>query len=311
MPQERDEKGRFAHSASIAADKATAALRRQDITRSSIKTLELSDDMKYVKAMNSHSTIAKKLEVSARLSDAVAKDLRKSGRDDRLADDYVRRAEEMRRVAAFHKKAADAHAEAALQKRADEQGEIDWRPIETIPEDYYTYSADRWVEVNEQMRDAHGRWMSVESGCESAAEETMRNVETIHPKLLAATKSFKFVATPCEDDTHWAKVYNDPSFKAVATGGDGTVTVYNAKPVSAGIVAHECGHNLAKELWGTTTPGGEYAVVQREEMPVSPNATRNKAEDFAEACRLYSTNKQRLIAHFPKKYEALRRLLDG
>jgi Mlc titration factor MtfA (ptsG expression regulator) len=53
----------------------------------------------------------------------------------------------------------------------------------------------------------------------------------------------------------------------------------------------------------------EYGQAQQIEDPVSDYGTNNPAEDFAEACEMYTTDSEILQEKFPAKFAALDKLL--
>ena len=118
-------------------------------------------------------------------------------------------------------------------------------------------------------------------------------------RLWKSTHTIVFSTQANSEDPKWRKEYNDPTFKSVATGGDGFVIVYNSD-LSFANTSHEFGHNLATKVFGSTTPyvNSEYGQAQKKEHPVTEYGAKNKAEDFAEACKLYTTRKEYLKKNF-------------
>jgi len=139
--------------------------------------------------------------------------------------------------------------------------------------------------------------------------------ELLPQQILATTKRIVYTLQPNRHDAFWAVQYNTPGFKSAATGGDGTIAVYNGKSVSQSTLAHESGHNFATKVYGTTTPkpGSKYGIAQQLESPVTPYGANSSSEDFAEAVKLYSKNevsRKAFKATHPKKFEALEELLE-
>ncbi|VTT96576.1 hypothetical protein : Uncharacterized protein OS=Pirellula staleyi (strain ATCC 27377 / DSM 6068 / ICPB 4128) GN=Psta_0911 PE=4 SV=1 [Gemmataceae bacterium] len=143
--------------------------------------------------------------------------------------------------------------------------------------------------------------------------------------LWKANKAVVFTGQANKDDSHWQREYKNPHHVSAATGGDGTICVYNGGAMPADMFAHEAGHNLAKMAWNSTQPprDSEYGRAQAAEPPVSGYGANSPAEDFAEACRAYlvrgsagpatdppsAVNREELAARFPKKYAAVERVI--
>jgi hypothetical protein len=150
-----------------------------------------------------------------------------------------------------------------------------------------------------------------------AAAQTIANMAAgdVPPALWAATGRVIHTAQKNGKDDYWRAKYKNFT-ESAATGGDGTTVVYSAAPAGADILTHEGGHNLAKQVWGKTTPasGSEYAKAYVAEKPVTAYAENSAAEDFAEAVRMYAESdllRNTLKARFPKKYQAVHNLLKG
>lgn len=142
--------------------------------------------------------------------------------------------------------------------------------------------------------------------------------DRLAPALWDATHRVIFSPARNKDDHVWEQRYGIKDFKSHATGGDGTVVVYNGEPTDRDNFAHESGHNLATKVWGNTTPPvwkepSAYAQAQKAEKPVTDYGKSSPSEDFAEAVRLYSSpvGHGRLQRGFPKKYAALKELLGA
>lgn len=131
--------------------------------------------------------------------------------------------------------------------------------------------------------------------------------------LWNANKEVIFSTQKSQEDEHWAKTYNMASFTSKATGGDGRIVFYSGRQADPETFAHESGHNLATKTFGTVTPtaSSAYGKAQKAEGPVSSYAKNSKAEDFAEAARLYATDAPKLQASSPQKYAAIKELISG
>jgi hypothetical protein len=145
------------------------------------------------------------------------------------------------------------------------------------------------------------------------AAETIVSILTkeFPPILLQASKRIVFTTQKNKDDPKWRVLYNNPKHVTTATGEGGTICSYAGRGLTPGLFSHESGHNLASQLWGTATPppDSEYGAAQKEEGPVSPYGGNSPAEDFAEACGLFMTERQEFKQKFPKKYRAVGRIL--
>jgi hypothetical protein len=149
-----------------------------------------------------------------------------------------------------------------------------------------------------------------------AAAYTLAEIarDELPPKLLWATARIVFTSQKNKDDGYWAKAYETPGFESAATGGHGTMVVYNGNGVLVGTVAHESGHNLAQRLWNSNDPDpqSEYGRAQQAEPPVTSYGAKSPAEDFADAVKLYCSGyRDNLKREFPLKYAALEKLLGG
>jgi hypothetical protein len=149
------------------------------------------------------------------------------------------------------------------------------------------------------------------------ADSVLALVAPIPEKLWAATRHVVLASGENKDDAHWQEKYNDPNHLSVATGGDGTVCVYRGLTLAQSTFAHESGHGLAVQEWGTTFPPGDspYGQAQRVEGPVSfyAQSSGSSAEDFAEAVRRYADPsefwRQQFREKFPQKFAAVEAML--
>jgi hypothetical protein len=92
------------------------------------------------------------------------------------------------------------------------------------------------------------------------------------------------------EDAYWAKAYKIEGFKSVATGGDGNIVVYDQKPMAADTFVHEAGHNMAKAIYGKTTPPPESDFGKISTPSPTPYGRSSRSEDFAESMMLYFDN---------------------
>lgn len=90
----------------------------------------------------------------------------------------------------------------------------------------------------------------------AAAHQTLVNSKDVHPSLWKQNKSITFASQ--KDPTSQAVAeetgVEDPDILARAGAGDGNITVWAGKPLSASVLAHESAHNLAHNIWGSTSP---------------------------------------------------------
>jgi hypothetical protein len=155
--------------------------------------------------------------------------------------------------------------------------------------------------------------------------------DVIPEKLWGANKEVIFSSQANKDDPHWQMVHNDPSHVSAATGGDGRIVVYGGEAMGPSTFAHEAGHNLATKEWGIPSPspvskfGRLQEVGNVEEVDASGNRSlrarvvnavsdygrNNRAEDFAEACKLFVTSPQKLKQEHPEKYAVILEMLQG
>ncbi len=166
----------------------------------------------------------------------------------------------------------------------------------------------------EPMKGVQIGHMTIKWAGESDAPASLADVFANSPgKLVDATSEVIFTSLRNRNDAYWEKQYNIPDFESNATGGNGTTTIFSGRPIEQGTFDHEGGHNLARKLWGTTTPdpASEYGQAQQAEPPVSTYGANSPSEDFAEACKEYGSPHGRamLKQHFPRKFAALQKIL--
>lgn len=138
-------------------------------------------------------------------------------------------------------------------------------------------------------------------------------------KLWQANERVVYTTQKNNKDSYWEKEYNTPGFTSAATGGDGGIVVYNDRSMGSQTFAHESGHNLATKTWGSTDPpkDSKYGKAQSLEPPVTEYGAKSPGEDFAEACKMYSStlyrghfSRARLESEFPNKYAAIQELIE-
>lgn len=98
---------------------------------------------------------------------------------------------------------------------------------------------------------------------------------------------------------------------AGATAAAGTIVSYNGGGLARDTFLHEAGHLAAERVWGAWEPPvwSPYGAAQRAEPAVSQRAVADRAEDFAEAVRMYSSGNPvhlyELRSRTPRKHAAL------
>ncbi len=131
-------------------------------------------------------------------------------------------------------------------------------------------------------------------------------------RLLKATEGIYFTAQSNKKDSYWQQRYTNFTVSA-HTGGDGRIVSYGNRSVGLGSLAHESGHNLATKLYGSTDPStgqNDFAsVIKGKEPAVSTYALNSPAEDFAEACRLYVEDHDRMKRDFPERFKVIDRIM--
>jgi hypothetical protein len=149
------------------------------------------------------------------------------------------------------------------------------------------------------------------------AETLKKLVETtaskVPDRLLGATKVIYHTTQANKFDAYWQSVYKNFT-RSHATGGDGSIAVYNNGSLSLGNFTHEAGHNLATKIYGsadpTTRAQAEFVkAIASNELPVSEYAKNSPAEDFAEASRLYVEDPAIMKRDFPMRYAVIERIM--
>lgn len=139
-------------------------------------------------------------------------------------------------------------------------------------------------------------------------------------KLFQTTANIVFTRQANKNDSYWAQKFDIPGFVSSGTGGDGNIVVYNGKPAGNRLIAHEMGHNLAAELYESTTPpvGSQFGKRTADwragkpgaEEPVREYGKNNGAEDFATSVEAYYEDPIFMKKNFPLRYEAIRRIME-
>lgn len=113
-----------------------------------------------------------------------------------------------------------------------------------------------------------------------------------------------------DKDEYWRKKYKGFTTSA-ATGGDGSIVIYNSRPLERDVIAHEMGHNLAKARYGSLTPPptSDYAKAMTKAPAVSKYAENSPSEDFAEALRTYAKDPGTLKKMAPDRFAVVDRLI--
>ncbi len=133
-------------------------------------------------------------------------------------------------------------------------------------------------------------------------------------KLWKSNQNIIFSTQDNVQDAYWKTAYNNPGHVSNATGGDGSIVVYGGRGMDRGVLAHESGHNLGAKSWSGSpapSPGTAYAKAQLKEPPVTAYGANSPAEDFAEACRLYATDRDAFRRNFPEKFKVIDFMVEG
>lgn len=134
--------------------------------------------------------------------------------------------------------------------------------------------------------------------------------------LLKHTKGIYFSKQKNNQDGGWETQYNMPGFTSGATGGDGKITVYNGGGLSREMFAHEAGHNLATDRYGSPTPDSRsYYATKTKGLPeVSPYASKSITESFAEdVSRYFDTpiGQKPMKETHPERYKIIGAIISG
>jgi hypothetical protein len=149
---------------------------------------------------------------------------------------------------------------------------------------------------------------------EGQLDRVVKDARLAHkvPEVLRnAVDHVTYTSQRDSDEALWKKKFNDDNIVIRASGGHGSTVSWNGYNMGSGTYAHEAGHSLAEKLWGDVTPprSSEYAKAQKLESPVTKYGATAPAEDFAEACKLYTRDEAAFKESFPKKHAALDRIL--
>ncbi len=151
----------------------------------------------------------------------------------------------------------------------------------------------------------------------SLLAELHRSGTNPDPRLSRFTNRVFFVNGKNQDDDQWASQYGLAEFTSAGTGGDGMVTFYSSDKGSDEIsdsltLVHEMGHNLAKHVYGSTTPP-EWSAYRKAmdsgEPAVSPYARMSPAEDFAEAVKYFYFRGDAFRAGHPLRHAAIEKMI--
>lgn len=91
----------------------------------------------------------------------------------------------------------------------------------------------------------------------------------------------------------------------IATEKNGTITIFEDRLVDTGTLAHEMSHALAEDIWSSALPPAEsdyMAAINSGEPPVSAYGGKDASEDFAEAVRMYITDKAGFKSGWPRRF---------
>ena len=148
-----------------------------------------------------------------------------------------------------------------------------------------------------------------EEGLESQVSYAIRESGGVHPELWKQSNEIVFTRQKNENDKYWEEKYGIPGFEAHATGGDGSIVAYGGSGITGDTIAHECAHNLAYNIFKTTSPSSDIlpgvSFQDRKMVEGSikvANAVTNYgkvsiAEDFAEFAAAYNS-----VVHNGKKF---------
>lgn len=153
----------------------------------------------------------------------------------------------------------------------------------------------------------------------SSASDTLRDLAhpSIPGELMSNIGKVVLSTQRNKNDDYWAKEYGR-SFTSAATGGDGNIVAYNGGGLDYGVIAHEAGHNLATNTWGSTKPPekSDFGKCQKMasdgkhvENGVTAYGKENRDEDFAESCKLYTESREAFAKDHPEKHAALKKML--
>jgi hypothetical protein len=154
----------------------------------------------------------------------------------------------------------------------------------------------------------------------SAAVQTVQKLAQenwLPPELMKYTERIVFTDQRNKDDAYWEEQYGKKDFFSAATGGDGSVVVYNGDSSDRATVSHEMGHNMAFARYGDPSPppGSDfYAAAQKKGAPTE-YGTNSIGEDFAESVYLYvewlnkADEGKKFKKADPERFEIIKNLL--
>lgn len=132
--------------------------------------------------------------------------------------------------------------------------------------------------------------------------------------LTGPTRNVYLTEQESDNNSHYARKFNRPGFRAWAEGGRGDVVVYGGKALDPETYAHEAGHNLAASLYGGgIEPAGtsDFMAAARSGEPAPTEYGKSfPSEDFAETMKMFATDPQKLRSRAPRRYEVARRLME-
>ena len=160
-----------------------------------------------------------------------------------------------------------------------------------------------------------------EDGLEYEASQLISAAGKMNPRLWRQNKKVIITNQNNKEDAHWATEFGTKGFVSAATGGDGNVVFYGGR-FNRTTLTHESAHNLAYNLWGTTSPNKKPGNVgkhksdfsdreegrlkrgdrTRIENAVTGYGKNNSAEDFAE----YVTAFEEIVVKGGHRYKEAR-----
>lgn len=104
-----------------------------------------------------------------------------------------------------------------------------------------------------------------------------------------------------------------PGMESPGSGGeDRAIVTYKNRSLDLEFFAHEAGHNLAAELYGSIYPTARSefkAATATGEGPPSDYGALNTSEDFAESVKYYTVNPSKFRESHPERAKVLDRIL--
>jgi hypothetical protein len=149
-----------------------------------------------------------------------------------------------------------------------------------------------------------------EKGLQDAAIETANEIRFVHPQLWKQLEGSKIVLVKQEYKMNGecARQFGLKEFKAGAVASfNGDVIVFGGRVAGKDLIAHECAHQLASNLFGTPAPPSnetissgpgkgkktsfadrKYGGGSKVENAVTDYGRHNTSEDFAEFVAAYN-----------------------